>query len=441
MATWSVSRKVLTAGAVTLVLATTAACGGSDGATGAGGGGGGDGLQLWTLENEGINQVQQEAVERFNENSETDITLTTYVNDPYKAALQRAIGSPNAPDIFYNWGGGNLQGYVEAGQVAPLDDALAANPEVQEAFLPSVLDVGTIDGTVYGVPMQGVQPVSFFYNQEVFDQAGITEFPDTWDEFLTTIDQLKAAGVTPIALAGSQPWTELMYLEYLVDRNGGPEVFQAIVDGEEGAWSDPAVIKSLQQIQELVDRGAFGSNFTAVNYDNQGSQALLTSGRAGMELMGSWEVTSLNDAFPDFLDSGNLAWADFPAVEGGAGNPDNIVGNPSNFYSVTQNSSDVDAATDFLMQEMTSDEYVQGMIEVGQVPAISGLDDQLDTGEFAEFNQYAYNMVQDAPTFTQSWDQALSADLAETMLTNLSQVFLGSMTPEEFGAAMDAAAQ
>jgi xylobiose transport system substrate-binding protein len=436
--TWSAARTALVAAAAALTVTAAAACG-TAGPPGAGGGS--EGLALWTLENEGINGVQQAAVDSFNTGDGPDMTLRTYVNDPYKAALQTAIGSPNAPDVFYNWGGGNLQGYVDAGQVADLTDALAANPDVRDAFLPSVMAVGTLDGRIYGIPMQGVQPVSFFYNRDVFAAAGITEFPTTWSGFLDVVERLKAAGVQPIALAGSQPWTELMYLEYLLDRNGGPEKFQAIVDGTPGAWSDPAVLTSLQQIRDLVDRGAFGTNFTAVNYDNQGSQALLTSGRAAMELMGSWEVTSLNDNFPDFLTAGTLGWADFPAVEGGAGDPANLVGNPSNFYSVAASSSDVEAAARFLVDNMTSPAYVQGMIEVGQVPAIKGLDQQVATGQFADFNKYAYTAVQDAPAFTQSWDQALPANVSQAMLTNLAQVFLGSMTPEQFGQAMDAASQ
>ena len=434
MSTGTVARRTLIAG---VLACTLAACG----TAGPGAAGGSDGLALWTLENEGVNGVQQAAVDAFNAGEGPDITLRTYVNDPYKAALQTAIGSPNAPDIFYNWGGGNLAGYVDAGQVADLTDALAARPDVRDAFLPSVLEVGTLDGRVYGIPMQGVQPVSFFYNKQVLADAGITEFPTTWTAFLDVVERLKAAGVQPIALAGSQAWTELMYLSYLVERNGGPEVFQAILDGTPGAWSDPAVVTSLQQIRDLVDRGAFGTNFAAVNYDNQGSQALLTSGRAAMELMGSWEVTSLNDNFPEFLDAGTLGWADFPAVEGGAGDPAAIIGNPSNFYSVSARSSDVPAATEFLLSRMTDPTYVQGMIDVGQVPAVTGLDEQVATGEFADFNSYSYAQVQNAPSFTQSWDQALPAEVAQDMLTNLSRVFLGELSPEQFGAEMDASAR
>jgi len=434
-------QRVALASLAALAVAGVGACGSSgpqdDGGTG---GGSASELQLWTLQNEGINGVQQEAVDRFNETGDAELTLSTFVNDPYKAKLQTAIGSPNAPDIFYNWGGGNLKGYVDADQVSDLTEALDAATDVRSKFIPSVLDVGTIDGKVYGIPMQGVQPVSFFYNKDVFEAAGISEFPTTWTDFLTVVDKLRAAGVQPIALAGSQGWTELMYLEYFLDRIGGPEKFQAISDQEEGAWADPAVVESMEMVRELVDRGAFGTNFAAVNYDNNGSQALLTSGKAAMELMGSWEVTSLNDNFPDFLAAGSLGWADFPEIEGGAGDPASIVGNPSNFYSVSSRSSDVAAATDFLLTQMVSDEYVDGMISVGQVPAISGLEERVKVGDFADFNAYVYDMVLTAPSFTQSWDQALAADLSQTMLTNIQQVFNKQMTPQEFADAMDAAA-
>ncbi|MFP5072048.1 extracellular solute-binding protein [Pseudonocardia nantongensis] len=438
MSTWSRARRTAVAAVLATGLAVVSACG-TAGPQAAGGGGE---LALWTLQNEGINTVQQAAVDRFNEGGGPQIELTTYLNDPYKSALQTAVGSPNGPDIFYNWGGGNLKGYVDAGQVADLTGALEERPEVENAFIPQVLETGTIDGKVHGIPMQGVQPLSFFYNKDVFAKAGISEFPTTWQGFLETVDRLKAAGVQPIALAGAQSWTEMMYPEYLLDRIAGPETFRAIADGEPGAWRDPAVVRAMTMVQDLVDRGAFGTNFTAVDYDNQASQALLTSGRAGIELMGSWQVTSLNDNFPDFLEQDKLGWAPFPAVEGGAGDPRNVIGNPSNYYSVSAGSADPAAATDFLMTQMTSPDYVQGMLEKGQVPALNGIEDQVrGTGPFAAFNTFTYDQTLAAPTFVQSWDQALPAAEAQTMLTNLSKVFTKELTPEQFAEAMDSASR
>ena len=42
----------------------------------------------------------------------------------------------------------------------------------------------------------------FWYNKTVFEAAGVTETPKTFDEFFAACDKIKAAGATPVALAG-----------------------------------------------------------------------------------------------------------------------------------------------------------------------------------------------------------------------------------------------
>ena len=41
----------------------------------------------------------------------------------------------------------------------------------------------TIDGEITSIPFEKAGAV-FYYNKEVFEKAGITEFPKTWDELL-----------------------------------------------------------------------------------------------------------------------------------------------------------------------------------------------------------------------------------------------------------------
>jgi xylobiose transport system substrate-binding protein len=391
---------------------------------------------IWVITDAGLNPVVQKSITTFDKTSATKFSLANFANDPYKQKLQTAIGSPNQPDIFYNWGGGNLKQYVDAKQVADLTSTLSSDPALKAKFLPSVLAVGTINGKVYGLPMQGVQPVMMYANKTVLKKAGISSMATDWPGLLTDVAKLKAAGVTPIALAGSQSWTELMWLEYLLDRNGGPDKFKAIADGKAGAWSDPAVIKSLTMIQQLVTAGAFGTNYSAVGYDNKGTQALIAGGKAGYELMGSWEVGALNSSFPDFIKSDTLEWSAFPSVPGGAGDSTDIAGNPSNYFSVTAKSPNKAAAIKYLTSTLTSSTYTSALLADGQVPAIAGLGAQVKTGQFADFNSFTYSLVQNSASFTQSWDQALDAATAAKMLTNLQKVFLKQITPQQFAAAM-----
>lgn len=413
------------------VLLSTAACG-TSGPAGSSAGS----LTVWTLQDSALNPVQKQQIDAFNAaQSATKASMQTFVNDPYKQKLQTAIGSPQAPDVFLNWGGGNLATYVQAGDVTDLSSALAADPAWKNAFLPSVLAGGEIDGKYYGVPMEGVQPVSLFYNKSAFAKAGITSAPATWPQLLSDVAALKAKGVIPIALGGSESWTELMWLEYLLDRTAGPSKFAAIAANKPGAWQDPAVIAALTDIVQLIDAGGFGTAYGSVGQDDGAADALLSSGKAAMELMGSWEYAGQLSTSPTFVKSGNLAWAAFPSVPGGTGDPKDIVGNPSNFFSVSAKDTDTKDAVAFL-KTVTSDTYIKNLIGIGQIPAVAGLSSQLASGPNASFTTYVYDQVQNAPSFTQSWDQALSPAEAQTLLNNLQQVFNKQETPAQFVSAL-----
>ncbi|RJK96012.1 extracellular solute-binding protein [Vallicoccus soli] len=426
-------RLLLATGSAALAVAL-AACG-SSGPAGAGGGeGGGDAIQVWALQDTVLNPIEQSSVERFSEGDGGDASLETFGNDPYKQRLRVALGSPNAPDVFFNWGGGNLKEYVDAGQVADLT-ATVEEEGLDEAFIPSVLEAAQLDGKYYGVPMRGVQPVALYYNKAVFEEAGVQP-PETYEELLTLVDTFKAQGITPIALAGSQSWTELMWAEYLLDRIGGPEVFQAIRDGEPGAWEDPAVLEAMTRIRELVDRGAFGSDFASVGYDVGGASTLLAQGRAAMHLMGSWEYVNQLGQSPEFVERGDLGYVAFPAVEGGEGDPANVVGNPTNFYSVAESSDAKETAQQFVATALDDEQYVDDLIAAGDVPAVQGVREKLEQADNADYTTWVYDLVEGAPSFQLSWDQDLPAAQATEMLTELQKLFLGDQTPEGFVQAM-----
>jgi raffinose/stachyose/melibiose transport system substrate-binding protein/xylobiose transport system substrate-binding protein len=396
-----------------------------------------DKIQVWALQDAQNEPIINNGIAAFNRTADVKAELRTFVNDAYKQKLQVSMGSPNAPDVFFNWGGGNLAQYVAADQVVDLTEALRT-AEGADAFLPSVLRVGQVNGKQYGLPMNGIQPVLLFYHKRVFRQHGLRP-PRTYDELLALVDALKQRGVVPIALPGLQGWTELMYLEYLLDRVGGPEKFAAIVKGTRGAWRDPAVLRALSMCRDLAERGAFGTNFASINYDNTGASKLFATGKAAMFLMGSWEYSSQASANPAFVERGELGWVPFPSVADGAGDPANVVGNPSNYFSVSIRSPHRDKAVDFVVATTATPEYITALIDAGQVPAVKGVEGQLADSDNAEFALFTYRLVAGAPAFTQSWDQALSPSVASELLTNLQKLFLSDITPEEFVSAMEKA--
>jgi raffinose/stachyose/melibiose transport system substrate-binding protein len=394
-------------------------------------------VEVWDIRTGNEQKVVQAAATAYNSaQKNVKVHVDYFENDPYKQKLQVAMGAKNPPDIFFGWGGGVLKSYVNAGDVYDLTPDLNADPSWKNKFFSSVLANAAFNGKFYGIPNAGMQTELFFYNKELFSKYKLSE-PASWSDFLNVINVLKKNGVIPIALAGGSQWPYLMYPEFLVDRIGGPDVFNAVFAGEKNSWSDPAFIQANTYVQNLVNMGAFGKSYASTNADSNQDVALLYTGKAGMMLQGNWNFSTVQTNSPDFITSGKLGWFPFPAIEGGKGNPKNVYGNPCNFYSVSSTSKSTKNAVDYLKNGVLTDAMVKGFIGVGDVPPVQGLESQLASAPNGEWLTYNYNMAKNAPNFQLSWDQILSPTAAQAVLTNLSQVFLNQITPKAFSDNMN----
>ena len=415
-------------------LVTLSACGG--GAQPAGGGGSPSNLSVWALTGAKQDTYQLSFDSWGEANPDHPFAVEYFANDSYKEKIRTAIGSGNSPTLVFNWAGGTLADYVANESVVDLTGKV---DEVLSRTIESIAGVAQVDGKQYGVPNNDTQPVILYYNTELFEQNSVTP-PTTWAELMSAVETFSAAGITPLSLAGQSVWPELMYIQYLTDRIGGEGVFQKVMAGEPDAWSDPAITSALERIVELVDAGAFGSSFGSVAADAGADAALVHTGKAAMLLQGSWVYGTFKQDAPDFVADGKLGFLNFPAVEGGAGDPANVVGNPANYWAV---SADADPevqelAIQYLNEFNLNEEMVDSFLSIGAIPAVKGIEHRLPELDDGDFLSFAYDMVLSAPHFQLSWDQALPPAPAQELLTNLSQVFTGEKEPADFVTAMNA---
>jgi raffinose/stachyose/melibiose transport system substrate-binding protein len=98
-------------------------------------------------------------------------------------------------------------------------------------------------------------------------------------------------------------------------------VFDKIDGGDATGWTDPSVTGANRTLKETADAGAFGANASSISYDQNASTALVYTGKAAMELMGTWECANVVKAAPDFVSCGNLGYTTFPTLTNGAGDP------------------------------------------------------------------------------------------------------------------------
>lgn len=416
--------------------AVTTACG-TSGPSSSGGGGG---ASMWYLSGEPNQTIEQNAIDTFNKaNPDSKISVTFFQNDAYKTKIKTAIGAGQAPTIIYGWGGGTLKSYAEANQVEDLTSWFNDNPDLKKKFFPSSFGAATVNGKIYALPNQTVGPIVLYYNKDLFAKAN-AQPPKTWDELMALVKTFNDMGVAPFSLGGQSRWTSMMWLEYLLDRIGGSSVFNAIFEGKPNAWSDPAVIETCTKIQELVTANGFIKGFSSITADSNADQALLYTGKAAMMLHGSWTYGSMKKGGGNFVKDGKLGFTTFPTVAGGKGDPKAAVGNPANYQSISSKASDKEkeAAKKYFKEGIMNDTVIDAYINSGGVPIVNGIEDKFNKSADKDFLTFVYALAKDAPNFQQSWDQALSPTAAEALLNNIDQLFLKSITPQQFAQNMNA---
>lgn len=163
-------------------------------------------------------------------------------------------------------------------------------------------------GTLKSIPYQP-NVFAFFYNQDIFDEAGVAAVPATWAELLDACQKIKDAGYIPITC--DDAYINCMLGYHLARLIGEEGVNDVVMNGN---WAEqPAVLEAAKAYEELAAKGflspTIGSAVWPINQNGE-----LALGDAAMYLNGSWlpnEVKAMTG--PDF------AWGCFsyPAVDGG----------------------------------------------------------------------------------------------------------------------------
>jgi len=429
-----------TAGAALAACGTSGPSSSTGGGASGGAGAGSAKASYWYLSVQPQEGIRKASIDRFNAaNPSTQIAGTTYQNDAFKTKIKTALGAGQAPTLIWGWGGGGLRSYVQAGQVDDLTDWFQQNPAVKDRLFPGSFGAATINGKIYAMPCECVQPIVLFYNKKLFDQIG-AQPPQSWGDIMDLVPKFNAKGIAPFSLGGQSRWTNMMWLEFLFDRIGGSEVFQNVFDGQKDAWSNPAAIEGLTKMQELIKANGFIKGFSSITADSNADQALLWSGKAAMMVHGVWTYGSMSIEGKDFVSGGNLGYMNFPPVDGGKGDPSDTVGNPGQYMSIYSKATpeQKETAKKFLATQILSDAEVKQWVDTGSVPIVKGADSLLASSKDADFLKFVYNTSANAKVFAQSWDQALSPTSAVILLDNISKLFQMSISPDQFASNMNA---
>src|SRR5690554_2544039 len=240
-------------------LALAACSSGTDGdatsSAGTGGGGAGGEFSGVTLDvSAAWSGAEQENFERvlaaFEDMTGATVNYTSF-GDQAATTLGTQIECGSPPDVAILPQPALLQRFAEEGHLAPLSDETLS--VVQANYAQSWIDLGSVNGTAYGVWFKASNKSTIWYNADIWSQAGAVP-PSDWDDFLDQLQLVADSGYAGISIGADVGWPLTDWFENVYLRTAGPDKYDQLTN-HEIPWTDPSVTEALEVLGEL-----FGSS-------------------------------------------------------------------------------------------------------------------------------------------------------------------------------------
>lgn len=201
--------------------------------------------------------------------------------DNYVSKMKVLISANELPDIIIPTGENLMDLAYEADQLVNFTPYLEADPEWEKSLSEQGKEYNTRDGQVYGVPMERMT-MGYFYNKEIFEEVGIKP-AETWEEFWSNCDAIKAAGYTPLSMDTAEgAWYTGQLMGAIVGTSGetGNQFMNTYQPKD---YNFPEMVNAVADIQkaflEYTTPDAVGGNWApGASHFYQGDTAMFFNG-------------------------------------------------------------------------------------------------------------------------------------------------------------------
>ncbi|MFP4017352.1 MAG: extracellular solute-binding protein [Halanaerobiales bacterium] len=371
--------------------------------------------------------VFNEILNEFQKNNpQYNIKQEVLSHDNYEMKIKTLAAANELPDVFLIKGS-MIDNFRASGMIGPFDSFLAADPEWKDSFVQGAFSDAQRDEGIFGIPLK-VEPTSLlFYNEAIFKEAGVDEFPETWEEFIVAINKIKEAGYTPISLGNKGKWVaQSCILSMLGDRYTGTDWFRSIRNNTGASFNDSEFVAALAALQELAEMGAFNGDMNSI--DNNQQRTAFYNGEAAMFFEGAWALNVLEENAPEEI-LANTRVEILPAVQGGKGNPDTFAGGAAWSHQINSSleGAEREAAIE-LIKALTSQEFSTKLIENNGTPPTKPGD--YDKSKLTKLMNDYFALL-DRTNFSPTYDVQLSPSIIEVMNSGLQELLIGVLSPED----------
>ena len=272
---------------------------------------------------------------------------------PIRNAVELALNSGEAPDVFYSWpSGAGLTAYAREGFL--LDLTPYADQYGWWDRLPQwAIERNMYEGKLYAYPWE--QDLEYvYYNTRIFGELGL-EPPQSFDDILNWCQVASTAGYTPIALGNGTQWPAANMFTDMVALVGGRQVGLEVLRSESN-WNRPELVQALEMILQMVDANCFSEGFNGIEYGDSLGQ--FYTGRATAIWTGTWVIHDVVGNVPE----GELDIFYMPQLIDGL--PQATHMSEGSAYYIWSGTANPDLAAAYI-NFMTSPEWLSTWIEEG----------------------------------------------------------------------------
>lgn len=389
--------------------------------------GGGEGLSgtivyysMWQ-ETEPQADVIKNAIERFqNDNPDVEVEVE-WQGRGVKDIIGPTIASGQQVDIFDSDPNGFYKG--DTSILMNLDEFYASkgkNGKTEKENMLAGLEAWDIDNAKkagldghYSVPY-APYALSWFYNTDMFADAGITKVPETWAELDEACAKLKAKGYEPIVT--DDAYMDLMF-DYYLAREMGPEAVTEMVKTGKDAYNNEHLLNALKAMEDFANKGYFAESIKTNKYP--AGQQQFARKEAAMYFNASFMASENAETAGEDFPYGHFA---YPTVEGGAGAiTENTIGGQG--YMVNAKTENKEAVFE-LMHYLLADECQNEFLEKGLVPCVNSVEWPAPVKDQKEI---VTNITKNI-----NWGADISGDFADAILKpTVTEVMLGETSAQD----------
>jgi multiple sugar transport system substrate-binding protein len=329
--------------------------------------------------------------------------------------LTAQVAGGNPPDAAYV-DGSTVATFASRKALTNLDGFIAGSKVVKaDDYVPAFKSFTVSNGSMYGLPFDG-ESTGLFYRKDLFEAAGITAPPKTWDEFKTAAEKLTVPAKKQYGFAVFAPEADYYWYPWLW-QNGG----ELISKDEKSVEFNNEAGKEAARFYVDLAKYAPPDYLNSNSYD---ARIAFANGQVGMYMAGAWFAGTLSDEFPKIEGK----WAAAPLPDGKAGCKTTIAGDALVLFGTSKQQ---DAAWKWLEFLSTPENMAQwtyksqgtllpprtSLLEspdlVKEKPILKGFADLMKCG-------VNYNIV------NPQWPK-----ISEQLKQNLGKAMFGDMTSDE----------